>query len=177
MVRTSPLKLCLLTALALAQLVPGPSAAQDPEGLIEKPPPPRPTPMPQSPGDQRLRLPQGPTNNYSFIEGCWRTDPFRHHDNQPISGTSTYCFDSSGRGNFEWRRGNTICRQRAQARFEGTALRLSDGDTTCNDGTNWIADHLNCRRSTDGVAYCSGSSYHPGGQLMTTWTVNLHKLN
>ena len=173
----SPFHLGRLWLLVVAiAAMPAVALAQDPEGLIERPRP-KPAPVqPAPPGDNRLRLPQGPTGDYSFIEGCWRTDPFRHHDTQVVYGVSTYCFDVAGRGNFEWRRGTTICRQRAQARFEGSMLRLRDGDTTCNDGTGWIADHLDCRRDRDGVASCSGASYHPGGQV-TTWTVNLHKLN
>ena len=135
-------------------------------------PPPAPT---RRPGDDRLRLPQNPTGNMSFLEGCWRTDPFRHERNQPQAGVSSYCFDANGNGQLEWRRGRTACRTRAQGRFEGAVLRLRDADTTCNDGSHWYADQLTCQRGADNVAQCSGSSR--GGTFgPTTWTVNLHKL-
>jgi len=122
-----------------------------------------------------MRLP-APTNNMSFLAGCWRTDPFRHERNQPQAGVSSYCFDTNGNGQLEWRRGRTACRTSAQARFEGAVLRLRDADTNCNDGSRWYADQLVCQRGADDVAQCSGSSR--GGMFgPTTWTVNLHKLN
>ena len=99
---------------------------------------PQPAPQPRNPGDNRLRLPNAPTNDYSFMQGCWRTDPFRHETLQMQPGVSSYCFDASGAGQLEWRRGRTACRTRAQARFEGAALRLRDADSTCNDGSRWF---------------------------------------
>src|SRR5262249_47694778 len=47
--------------------------------------------------DERLQMPPAPTSNFSFIEGCWVTDPFKYHRRRPL-GTSTYCFDKSGNG-------------------------------------------------------------------------------
>jgi hypothetical protein len=141
-------------------------------------PPPAPTPQtqpPRNPYDNRLRLPSSPTHDYSFMSGCWRTDPFRHEAVQMQPGISSYCFDASGNGQLEWRRGRTACRTRAQARFEGATLRLRDGDTTCNDGSRWYADQLVCRRGADDVAQCSGTSQSAFGPV--SWTVNLHKLN
>jgi hypothetical protein len=135
---------------------------------------PAPPPPPRSPYDNRLRLPNAPTNDYSFIQGCWRTDPFRHEAIQPIPGVSSYCFDASGRGELEWRRGRTACRTRAQAQFEGSSLHLRDADTVCNDGSRWYADQLTCQRGADNVAQCSGTSHGSFGP--TSWTVNLHKL-
>lgn len=132
--------------------------------------------QPRAPNDNRLRLPSGPTGNYSFMEGCWRTDPFRHEVLQTQSGVSSYCFDANGNGQLEWRRGRTACRTRAQARFDGAALRLRDADSTCNDGSRWFADQLVCRRGADNVALCSGQSRNAFG-MPVTWTVNLHKLN
>ena len=119
-------------------------------------------------------MPPAPTNDYSFMAGCWRTDPFRHETVQMQPGVSSYCFDANGNGQLEWRRGRTACRTRAQARFEGAILRLRDGDTTCNDGSHWYADQLVCRRGADNVAFCSGSSRGALGPV--SWTVNLHKL-
>ena len=159
-----------------------PKEPPKPPQVAVAPPPPAspktvaPTPPPastQRPGDDRLRLPS-PTGNMSFLEGCWRTDPFRHERNQPQAGVSTYCFDASGNGQLEWRRGRTACRTRAQARFEGTVVRLRDADTNCNDGSRWYADQLVCQRGADDVAQCSGSSRGAFGP--TTWTVNMHKL-
>jgi hypothetical protein len=127
------------------------------------------------PDDGRLRLPSQPTNDYSFLSGCWRTDPFRHERMQAQAGISSYCFDASGRGALEWRRGRTACRTRAQAQFSGPNLALRDADTTCNDGSHWYADQLTCQRGADNVAACSGRSQGAFGP--TSWTVNLHKIN
>ena len=139
-------------------------------------PPPQPRVAPRNPYDNRLRLPQAPTNNYAFMEGCWRTDPFRHEAQQMQPGISSYCFDAAGNGRLEWRRGRTACRTNAQARFSGAVLALRDADSTCNDGSRWFADQLNCQRGADNVAQCSGNSRDAYGRLVS-WTVNLHKLN
>ena len=158
-------------------------APKQPPKAIAKPPqvalarpPPAPAPQPQRRSDDnRLRLPPAPTSDYSFMAGCWRTDPFRHEIAQLRPGISSYCFDTRGNGELEWRRGRTACRTRANARFEGSVLRVRDGDTTCNDGSHWYADQLVCRRGTDNVAQCSGASRGAFGPV--SWTVNLHKLN
>ncbi len=156
-----------------------------PQVALAPPPPPQPAkpapapapqPRPARPNDDRLRLPSAPTNDYSFMQGCWRTDPFRHETIQPQPGISSYCFDANGNGQLEWRRGRTACRTRAQSRFDGGGvLRLRDADTTCNDGSHWYADQLVCRRGADDVAQCSGTSRSAFGPV--SWTVNLHKLN
>ena len=151
-----------------------PPPATPPKKVVPTPPPAPTAPKPR-PGDDRLRMP-APTNNMSFLQGCWRTDPFRHERGQQQAGVSSYCFDANGNGQLEWRRGRTACRTRAQARFEGAVLRLRDADTSCNDGSHWYADQLVCQRGADDVAQCSGSS-HGGTFGPTTWTVNLHKLN
>ncbi len=157
-----------------------PKEQPTPPKVAVAPPPPKPAPEPARPqprtrpNDDRLRLPDAPTANYSFLQGCWRTDPFRHELRQTQPGVSSYCFDANGNGQLEWRRGRTACRTRAQARYEGAVLRLRDADTTCNDGLNWYADQLVCRRGADAVASCSGSSRGPLGPV--NWTVNLHKL-
>ncbi|MGZ5912759.1 MAG: SrfA family protein [Reyranella sp.] len=135
-------------------------------------PPPRPAPRPN---DDRLRLPSVPSNDYSFMAGCWRTDPFRHETVQLQPGISSYCFDATGNGQLEWRRGRTACRTRAYSRYEGAVLKLRDADTTCNDGSRWYADQLLCRRGSDDVAQCTGTSRSAFGPV--SWTVNLHKLN
>ena len=165
-----------------------PEPPKPPQVAVAPPPPqaqpqPRPAPAPQAPqpqarptrpGDDRLRLP-APTNDYSFMSGCWRTDPFRHEPMQMQSGISSYCFDANGNGQLEWRRGRTACRTRAQARFDGAMLRVRDSDSTCNDGSRWFADQLVCHRGVDNVAQCSGTSHGAFGPV--SWTVNLHKLN
>lgn len=138
------------------------------------PAPPPPQPRQTRPNDDRLRLP-APTNDYSFMSGCWRTDPFRHEPMQMQAGISSYCFDGNGNGQLEWRRGRTACRTRAQARFDGAMLRVRDSDSTCNDGSRWFADQLVCHRGVDNVAQCSGTSQGAFGPV--SWTVNLHKLN
>ncbi|MFN4018486.1 MAG: SrfA family protein [Reyranella sp.] len=157
-------------------VAPPPPAPAPPKVAPPKPPPPTPAPQPRNPADNRLRLPNAPTNDYSFMQGCWRTDPFRHETAQLQPGVSSYCFDASGAGQLEWRRGRTACRTRAQARFEGAILRLRDADSTCNDGSRWFADQLVCQRGADNVAICSGQSRNAYGAPVR-WSVNLHKLN
>ncbi len=158
---------------------PAPPPAPKPPQVATAPPTPPPAPRPEPPrppaNDGKLRLPTAPTGDYSFMQGCWRTDPFRHETIQSQPGVSSYCFDSSGYGQLEWRRGRTACRTRAQARFEGPTLRLRDADTTCNDGSHWYADQLVCQRGADNVAQCSGNSR--GALGPTSWQVNLHKIN
>jgi hypothetical protein len=155
---------------------PPPRVAIAPPPAAPKPEPvPAPAPPPPPRNDGKLRLPSGPTNDYSFMQGCWRTDPFRHETAQSQPGISSYCFDSSGYGQLEWRRGRTACRTRAQARFDGSILRLRDADTNCNDGSRWYADQLVCQRGADNVAQCNGNSR--GALGPASWSVNLHKLN
>jgi hypothetical protein len=160
--------------IAQCRPVEPPPAPKPPPQVATAPPPPPPPPRAQ-PNDGKLRLPSAPTNDYSFMQGCWRTDPFRHEVMQSQPGVSSYCFDSSGYGQLEWKRGRTACRTRAQARFEGPTLRLRDADTTCNDGSHWYADSLVCQRGADNVAQCSGNSRGAFGP--TSWQVNLHKIN
>ena len=74
-----------------------PPAAQPPKPAPAPAPAPPPRPAPR-PNDDRLRLPSAPSNDYSFMQGCWRTDPFSHETIQPQPGISSYCFDSSGNG-------------------------------------------------------------------------------
>lgn len=154
---------------------PPPAPAPAPPKVAPPKPAPAPAPQPRNPADNRLRLPNAPTNDYSFMQGCWRTDPFRHETLQMQPGVSSYCFDASGAGQLEWRRGRTACRTRAQARFEGAVLRLRDADSTCNDGSRWFADQLVCQRGADDVAICSGQSRNAYGAPVR-WSVNLHKL-
>jgi len=145
---------------------------------VPPPPPPRPAPAPAPPprpSDGRMRMPAGPTNDYSFMQGCWRTDPFKHETSQPQFGVSSYCFDANGNGSLEWRRGRTACRTRARAQFSGAHLALRDSDTTCNDGSHWYADQLVCQRGANGVADCTGRSQGRYGPV--AWTVNLHRIN
>jgi hypothetical protein len=145
---------------------------------VPPPPPPRPAPAPAPPprpSDGRMRMPAAPTNDYSFMQGCWRTDPFKHEVSQPQFGVSSYCFDANGNGNLEWRRGRTACRTRARAQFNGPNLALRDSDTTCNDGSHWYADQLVCQSGANGVADCTGRSRGRYGPV--AWTVNLHRIN
>ena len=158
-----------------------PPAPKPPPQVATAPPTPPPAPRPEPPrnvpppNDGRLRLPPAPTGDYSFMQGCWRTDPFRHEAMQSQPGVSSYCFDSQGYGQLEWKRGRTACRTRAQARFEGSTLRLRDADTTCNDGSHWYADSLICQRGADNIAQCGGTSRGAFGPV--SWQVNLHRIN
>lgn len=140
-----------------------------------KPAPPPPPPQPQHPSDGKMRMPSAPTRDFSFMAGCWRTDPFKHERMQVQMGVSSYCFDTNGFGSLEWRRGRTACRTSARAVFNGPNLALRDQDTTCNDGSHWYADQLVCRRGADNVADCQG--YSQGAFGPTSWLVNLHRIN
>jgi hypothetical protein len=158
----------------IASAVPPPA----PPKVTPPPAPPRPQPpppQPQRPNDGRMRMPSGPTNDFSFMAGCWRTEPFRHESNQRQPGITSYCFDANGNGSMEWRRGRTACRTRARAVFNGPNLALRDQDTTCNDGSHWYADQLVCRRGSDNVADCSGRSQGAYGPV--SWSTNLHRVN
>ncbi|MGE5150743.1 MAG: SrfA family protein [Rhodospirillaceae bacterium] len=151
-----------------------------PEVAKAEPPPapkpaPPPPPQPQRPSDGRMRMPTAPTRDFSFMAGCWRTDPFKHERMQVQMGVSRYCFDANGYGSLEWRRGRTACRTNAHAVFNGPNLALRDQDTTCNDGSHWYADQLVCRRGADNVADCQG--YSQGAFGPTSWLVNLHRIN
>ena len=44
-----------------------------------------------------------------------------------------------------------------------------DTDGVCERGTEWVADHLDCKRSTEGVAVCRGRS------TGDRWTVTLRR--
>jgi hypothetical protein len=153
-----------------------PREAPKPPQTAHAVPPPQPKPAPpQRPSDGRMRMPSTPTNDFSFMAGCWRTDPFKHEVNQGRMGVSSYCFDANGYGSLEWRRGRTACRTRARASFNGPNLALRDQDTTCNDGSHWYADQLVCRRGADNVADCYGRSQGAYGPV--SWIVNLHRIN
>ncbi|HEX2886627.1 hypothetical protein [Vineibacter terrae] len=150
----------------------------------EAPPQPAPTPdRPQAaakPGDA-LRLPETPTNDYSFLKGCWRGDQFRYTQRHP-PGAHTYCFDANGNGRltFRWQSGVT-CQAPAKARYEGGTLHITDADTTCSDGTRWTQDRLVCRPGAGNVAACSGeTNMHLPDQGVTRdrpthFTVRLHR--
>jgi hypothetical protein len=155
----------------IANAVPPPPPKATPAPAPAPPPP----AQPQRPADGRMRIPTTPTNDFSFMAGCWRTDPFKHERVQMQTGVSSYCFDASGNGSLEWRRGRTACRTRARAAFNGPNLALRDQDTTCNDGSHWYADQLVCQRGNDNVADCFGRSQGAFGP--TSWIVNLHRVN
>jgi hypothetical protein len=142
--------------------------------VVERKPDPPPPPKP--PDDGRLRLPKAPTTDLSFLQGCWRTDPFRHHSQQPSPGVSEYCFDANGRGSFVFRRGGMTCRTSAQGRYEGTVLRLRDADTTCSDGTTWYQDRLDCTVGADSVAVCRGEANSGPFGGLNRWSVSLHRI-
>ncbi len=148
-----------------------------PPVVAEKKPDPPPTPKPAPPPtDDRMRLPTTPTRDLSFMQGCWRSDPFKHDPSRSATGVSEYCFDANGRGNFVFRRGAFTCRTGATGQFEGSMLRIRDGDTTCSDGTLWYQDRLDCTAGADGVAVCRGEAQDPsapGGRVR--WSVNLHR--
>ncbi|MBX3503477.1 MAG: hypothetical protein KF889_28895 [Alphaproteobacteria bacterium] len=142
-----------------------------PQVVEKKPDPPKPPAVPPAPpGDDRLRMPKAPTNDYSFLQGCWRTDTFKHGP-AIRPGFATYCFDSRGNGSMEFRFDNGVtCRAPATARFNGGQLAVVDADTTCSPRGRWAQDHLYCQPGANGVAFCSGSN------RTERWTVNLHRV-
>ncbi|MCW5747447.1 MAG: hypothetical protein KIT36_14760 [Alphaproteobacteria bacterium] len=145
--------------------------------VVEKKPEPPPKPKvaerkpepPPKPPDDRMRMPTTPSNDYSFLKGCWRTDTFKHGPRIP-PGYATYCFDTNGRGSMEFRFSDgTTCRAPATARFSGGTLRVVDADSTCSPAGQWAQDRLDCTAGADGVAYCHGRN------RTERWTVNLHR--
>ena len=148
---------------------PPPPPPPPPPKPVEKPKPPEPSPV--------LKMPDKPTQDMSFLKGCWQTDPFKHQPSQTDLGVSTYCFDEKGNGRLEFKRQGRegyACRPSARAHFTGTDLVIDDSDTSCTNGGPWWADHLVCRRAGDGVAQCSGRSQENGKP--TSWTVRLHRV-
>lgn len=142
-----------------------------PQVVEKKPDPPKPPAVPPAPpGDDRMRMPKAPTNDYSFLQGCWRTDTFKHGPQIP-PGHAVYCFDAGGNGSMTFRFDNGVsCRAPATARFNGGQLAVVDADATCQPRGRWAQDHLYCQPSADGVAFCSGTN------RTERWTVNLHRV-
>jgi hypothetical protein len=158
---------------------PPPAPVKPPAAERKPDPPSKPEPKPKvaerkpqpppRPPDDRMRMPTAPTNDYSFLKGCWRTDVFKHGPRIP-PGYATYCFDGNGRGTMEFRFQNgTTCRAPATARFSGNTLRVVDADSTCSPRGTWAQDRLDCTAGADGVAYCRGEN------RTERWTVNLHR--
>lgn len=161
---------------------PEPPKPPEPPVVERKPEPPAPKPEPKpkvaerkpepppKPPDDRMRMPAAPSNDYSFLKGCWRTDTFKHGPRIP-PGYATYCFDGNGRGSMEFRfNDGTTCRAPATARFSGGTLRVVDADSTCQPRGQWSQDRLDCTAGADGVAYCRGEN------RTERWTVNLHRV-
>lgn len=159
---------CASLPLPPAQPAPAKPPPQAAEAKPLAPSPPTPDPV--------LKIPDKPAEDYAFLKGCWRTDPFKHTpSHQP--GVSTYCFDDKGNGQLEYQRPGQpgyVCRTTAQARFEGQQLRIRDADASCSDGGQWYADVLNCERAQGDVAQCSGSANTPAGPH--TWTVRMNRV-
>jgi hypothetical protein len=124
-------------------------------------------PVPES---TMLKLPDGPSTDLSFIQGCWRTEPFKHKPSQNNPSISTYCFDQNGKGWLENSQ-NLFCRPAAEARYVGNELTINDSDCP----PSWFADHLICRRDVDGTALCRGEAQIPG-QPPHQWTVRMQRM-
>ena len=142
---------------------------------LKPPPPPPPKPEPPSP---MLKMPDKPTDDLSFLKGCWRTDPFQHSPTH-APGVSRYCFDDKGNGQLEFRRPTNpgyVCRAPARARYEGQQLRIRDSDTKCTDGSQWFADSLECRRGAGNIAQCSGTANNGRGGT-DSWTSRLNRVD
>jgi hypothetical protein len=146
-----------------------PKPPPKPPVVVEKKPDPPPVP-PAPPGDDRMRMPKAPTNDYSFLQGCWRTDTFKHGP-AIRPGYATYCFDARGNGSMTFRFDNGVtCRAPATARYNGGQLAVIDADAECQPRGRWAQDHLYCTPGADGVASCTGSN------RTERWTVNLHRV-
>ncbi|MCW5569453.1 MAG: hypothetical protein KIS84_14630, partial [Dokdonella sp.] len=138
-------------------------------------------PVPEAKPGEVLRLPDKPTDDYSFLKGCWQGDEFRYTPRHP-PGQHTYCFDDKGNGRltFRWQNGVT-CEAPARARYEGDTLHITDADTACSDNSRWTQDRLICRPGAGNVAECSGeTSMHLPDQGVTRdrptqFKVRLHK--
>jgi hypothetical protein len=120
-----------------------------------------------------LRLPEAPTDDLSFLQGCWHTDVFGYSH----QGVSTYCFDAKGVGRFLYRRldqPSYSCQASTKASYVGQQLRLHNSGTTCSDGNNTFPANLDCSRSGDEAAKCSGIMANTSGGS-DAWTVRLHR--
>ena len=163
----------------VAALPPDPPEAPLPARRPEPPPLPEPPPqIAEAAPDDRMRIPDDPADPFdvSFVEGCWVTDPFRHHRGQRIPGVSSYCFDAAGQGWLEWRFRNRICRAPARVVRQPAGMYIEDADTICSDGSRWWQDRLRCVADAGGVAACSGESHDGDGDgRPDTWTVNLYR--
>ena len=125
-----------------------------------------------SSGSLLLKLPEAPSDDLSFLKGCWRTDVFRLARE---SGVATYCFDNKGSGRFLYTRldqPNFFCRGSTRAGYAGADLRLRNSDTKCSDGGAY-PDTIACRRGAGEWAQCSGKAITAAGAK--TWTVRLHR--
>jgi hypothetical protein len=161
------------------QAPPPPPPPPPPHPALPHPAPPHPVPPPPPPPrprDDRLQMPTTPQRDYSFIQGCWRTDVFRHRPNE-TPGVTVYCFDAQGHGSMTYRHQGApaSCTAPATADLRGSVLRLDDSDTTCSDGSPWRADHLVCHKGPGDVATCSGDSIEPNSGIPDHWSVNLHR--
>ncbi len=110
------------------------------------------------------------------MQGCWRTDPFRHETMQVDAGHIVLLLRFIGYGQARMAAGpHRLPHARPGAlRWTGTAAarRRQRPATTCS---HWYADQLICQRGADNVAQCSGTSR--GALGPTSWQVNLHKIN
>lgn len=175
------------------RVAPAPSPAVPPGGYNYSPPP-QPTlntvrppsyPQPREPfgpatasaSQPVLTLPEAPTADLSFLDGCWRSDLFKYAPaHRP--GVITYCFKgTNGAGRILYRRLDQpeyFCSGPVQASYVGDRLRLHDTETTCSGGDKAYPADLDCRQS-GGVAQCRGTSAQPG-ETDGTWTVRLHRI-
>jgi hypothetical protein len=173
---------------------PSPSPSVPPGGYNYSPPP-QPTlntvrpssyPQPREPfgpatataSSPVLALPEAPTGDLSFLDGCWRSNLFKYAPaHQP--GVTTYCFEgASGAGRILYRRLNQpeyFCSGPVQASYVGDRLRLHNTGTDCSGGDKSYPADLDCGRTGDGVAQCSGTSARPS-EADGTWTVRLHRI-
>jgi hypothetical protein len=123
-------------------------------------------------GSLSLKLPEAPSNDLSFLRGCWRTDVFRLSSE---SGVTIYCFDDQGSGRFLYRRLDQpefFCNGSTSASYAGADLRLHNSNTRCTDGSVY-PDMIACQRGAGDWAQCSGKTTH--GLRTETWTIRLHR--
>ncbi|HZP75583.1 MAG TPA: hypothetical protein VFB45_05520 [Pseudolabrys sp.] len=120
-------------------------------------------------------MPTQPTRDFSFLQGCWRTDRYKEWAQAPGYVYQRLCFDEHGQGTMTavvLDNGGSIvrtCGSHAVARYEGAKLAFANRPKICSDGHRAAGDHLDCTQGSEGLAFCSGriAGYH--------YSVNLHR--
>jgi len=112
-----------------------PKPPQTADGAARPAPPAAPPNLsrpPRAPGDNRCACPRRRPTTIPSCRAAGEPNPFATRRYSASPGISSYCFDASGRGELEWRRGRLACRNAWPGAVRGSNLALRDTDTTCN---------------------------------------------